>query len=837
MADGAGSGHDRHVGAAVRLRYLTGLRRGWRSWLVLAVLTGLTTGLALTAAADARRTWSALPRALRAGNAADLQVSASTAAVDPARTAEFTDAVGRLPGADQATRVAGAFMARIRPDGSIDWALFSGHALGFITTPQKGERLNRDRLLEGRRAAVDAPNEVVVNRTLAEAAGWSVGTHVTDLRLFRIADLDENMEPDPAKGLPVTVDVVGIVEPIDDVLAGDEAIPRIFLTPAFEQQFAEPVHGYTIENVRLRDRADGAAPFRRQVEALAAERALPDVRVTSTQAGVTDALDGLRPQVIAIWLLGLVLLAAAVLLAGQAIGRQVQAHEPDLPELRALGMTRRQRRLLGVLHGATIGLVASAVAVLVAIALSPFTPLGSARAYEWQRGLRVDATVLVLGALLVVTLLTGAAVVAASRVARRSEVVPGVGGPSDSGDRPSRAVELAAGAGASPAFVVGMRMALQPGRGRTAAPVRSVMVSIALAVALVVATAAFAADLQRLVSSPTAYGQAWDAAVGTSFGRIPDGALRLFADTPYVDAVSGVAVGDVEVGGKDVPTWGLDLVEGTVFPTLERGRLPQSESEIVLGRSTAGETELAVGDAAEVTTPVGPRTMTVVGIATFPQLGHDRFSETSLGTGAATVASVMGPGDGAGRYNYALVRFREGVDQQATTAQLRADVAAAGCSDVSCVLTDLRPRELNAYARLRGVWGPALLALGALLAMTLAHGLVTSARARRQDLAILGALGLSRPQTRRAVTWEAVTLAGFSLLVGIPVGLAAASLAWLTFARSLGVSPGGAVPGLALAAIVVGVLLAAALVGALCSSKAVRSRRSRGGLVPALELR
>ena len=91
-------------------------------------------------------------------------------------------------------------------------------------------------------------------------------------------------------------------------------------------------------------------------------------------------------------------------------------------------------------------------------------------------------------------------------------------------DRPSRAVELAAGAGAPPAFVVGMRMALQPGRGRTAAPVRSVMTSIALAVALVVATAGFAVDLQRLVSTPPLYGVSWDAAVGSTFGRIPDGA-------------------------------------------------------------------------------------------------------------------------------------------------------------------------------------------------------------------------------------------------------------------------------------------------------------------------
>jgi hypothetical protein len=836
MVAGDPTGDDQAVGAAVRLRYVVGLRRGWRAWLLLAVLTGLATGLALTAAADARRTWSALPRALGAAHAADLQVSASTVAVDPRRGAEFAEAVTHLPGVREATLVDAVFMARIQPDGSIDQALQSGHALGFAVRPQRGTRLNQDRLLDGRRAVADRPDEVVINRVLAQASGWRVGQHVTDMRVYPISDLDENFEPDPTKGRPVQLDVVGIVEPVDDVLAGDEAIPRMLLTPAFEEQFAEPVHGYTIENVTLAGGAAGARAFRQHVDQLSAERALPEVKLTSFRDALGDALEGLRPQVVAIWLLALVLLTAAVLLAGQAIGRQVQAHEVDLPELRALGMTRRQRRLVGVLHGATVGVVAAAIAVVVAVALAPLTPVGSARTYEWRPGLRIDVTVLSVGVLAVVLLLTAAAVVAADHAARRAEVVPGVGGPSDSGDRPLRAVELAAGAGASPAFLVGMRMALQPGRGRTAAPVRSVMVSIALAVALVVATAAFAADLERLVSARHAYGQDWDAAVGTSFGRIPDDAAQQLAATPYVDAVSGVAFGGFQVDGRDVPTWGLDLVRGTVFPALEHGRLPQSESEIVLGRSTSRQLHAGVGDVVHAMTALGPRTMTVVGVATFPQLGDDRFSETSLGTGAATVASLMGPGDGAGTYNYALVRFRNDVDRTATMAQLRSDVADAGCSDSSCVLTDLRPRQLDAYARLRGIWGPALLALGALLAMTLAHGLVTSVRARRQDLAILSALGLSRRQTRRVVMWEAVTLTACSLLVGIPIGLAGASVAWLAFARSLGVGEGAAVPGLVLSAIAVGVLLAAALIGGLCGTEAIRVRKANG-LVAALELR
>jgi hypothetical protein len=823
------------MGVAVRYRYLAGLRRGWRSWAVLAVVSGLAAGLALTAIADARRTSSALPRAMRSARAADAQVSGDATKAGGTAANAYADAVSGLPDVTAATRVTAFFMARITPEGAFDTDLLSGHALGFVRTVDEGEALNQARVVQGRSAVADRPDEITINRVLADAAGWRVGQVVDDVRLFGLADLDADLEPDPTKGTPVRLHVVGLVEPIDDVLAGGESIPRAFLTPAFVDRHPNSL-GYLVEDVALRDGADGVERFRAEVAEVAAARGLQPM-ITSSRDGLRDAQSGLRPQVVAIWLLGLVLLAVVALLAGQAIGRQVQLQEPDLPELRALGMTRSQRRGLGVLHGLTVAVGAAAVAVITAAAFSVVTPLGSARAFEWDRGFRLDVPALAIGAIAIVVLLTAASAVSATRVSRRAEAVPGTGSPSGGADRPSRAVELAAGAGAPPAFVVGMRMALQPGRGRTAAPVRSVMTSIALAVALVVATAGFAVDLQRLVSTPPLYGVGWDAAVGTVFGRIPDDVLSELAAQPGVAATAGLALGSLTIGGKDVPAWGVDLVEGTIFPTIEQGRLPQSTAELVLGRSTSQRLGLPVGAGVVVDAPSGSQPMTVVGIATFPQLGLERYRETSLGDGAASVASLMGPGDGMGRYNYALVRYDETVDRSAAITQLRARTAELGCSDASCVLTDLRPRVLGSYARLRGIWVPALLALAALLVMTLAHGLVTSVRARRHDLAILGALGLSRAQTRRAIVWEALTLSACALLVGIPIGIAGASLAWFAFTRSLGISPGGAVPGAALLVLVGAVVVLAALIGAICSIEATRSRRAAGGLVPALELR
>ena len=813
------------MSAAVRSRYLLGLRRHWPSWLLLAVLAGLGAGLALGAITDARRTWTAVPRAATLGRASELDVSGNTTTIDSVQAATYADAVRDLPDVAAATRTTGFDLERVRPDGTFDPALRSGHALGFVSTPEIGGRLNRSRVVHGRLPAPDRDDEIAINAITADLTGWRVGDQITDLELFRVADM-EDLEPVPGKGIPLRLRVVGVVRPVADLVADADAIPRVLLSDAFATKHPDSSL-YLIESVALRSGRGGIPAFRAEAQRLGAAQGV-DAVVTVTADGIRSARAGLRPQVVALWLLGVVVLVVTALVTAQALGRQMRAHLTDQPELRALGMTRRQRRTLGAVHGATVAAGAAVFAVATAVVLSAFTPIGSARAFEWDRGVLLDGPALAIGGATIFLLLSAAAVVPAVRLARRAEQVPGIGHAPSAGERPSRVVGLIAGTGAPPPLVVGVRMALQPGRGNTTSPVRSVMTSIALAVGLVVATAVFAADLDHVVSTPRLYGTDWDASVGTTFGRIPDEAVGELERLPDVAAVSGLALGSLHVEGIEVPAWGVDLVKGTVFPTLDDGRLPQSPVEVVLGRKTAHRLGVGVGDAVTVRPPDGRAVdMTVVGLATFPRLGLQRYRETSLGEGVATVASVLGPGDGAGRYNYDLVRF-DAARRDGALSRLRARVAELGCTDNSCVLTDLRPTVLGAYGRLRGIWGPALFALAALLAMTLAHGLVTSVRARREELAVLRALGLTSRQTRSVVVWEALTLAFCGLLIGIPLGVAGASAAWLAFSRSVGIEPTPAEPARILVTVGLGVLLAAGVVGVLCSVEAARSRRSIG---------
>ena len=115
--------------------------------------------------------------------------------------------------------------------------------------------------------------------------------------------------------------------------------------------------------------------------------------------------------------------------------------------------------------------------------------------------------------------------------------------------------------------------------------------------------------------------------------------------------------------------------------------------------------------------------------------------------------------------------------------------------------------------------------LGVVLALlavaTMTHVLLTSARRRRRDLAMLKALGLVRRQVLGVVEWQAVTLAATALLFGVPLGLLAGRWAWALFADAAGVSPAASIPvPLVLATIPVTLALAALI--------AVRARLDRG---------
>jgi ABC-type antimicrobial peptide transport system permease subunit len=66
-------------------------------------------------------------------------------------------------------------------------------------------------------------------------------------------------------------------------------------------------------------------------------------------------------------------------------------------------------------------------------------------------------------------------------------------------------------------------------------------------------------------------------------------------------------------------------------------------------------------------------------------------------------------------------------------------------------------------------------------------GLRIAIRRRRRDLAILKALGLVPRQVSAAIAWQASAVIIVSVVIGLPLGLAAGRTAWTLVADQLGV--------------------------------------------------
>src|SRR5439155_18377549 len=119
-------------------------------------------------------------------------------------------------------------------------------------------------------------------------------------------------------------------------------------------------------------------------------------------------------------------------------------------------------------------------AVAVARAASPLLPQGAARVAEPDPGFAVNVALLAAGFGAIVVALLAVAALPAWQVASARGSSLGTADVRGAG-RPSRLSAGATRAGAPPSAAAGIRMALEPGRGRTAVPVRSAVVGLIVA--------------------------------------------------------------------------------------------------------------------------------------------------------------------------------------------------------------------------------------------------------------------------------------------------------------------------------------------------------------------
>lgn len=852
--------------AVVWLRLRGTLRSRRSGYLALVVIIALLGGLSMGSLAAARRTQSSYPVFDASTHPSDLNVAVYLYAsngvpISATASNRFTRAISAVKDVARVRTVTTIELAPLNRSGAPE---LKNLGLVIPVGSLDGLYTAQDRLaaVAGQLADPRRAGQVELTASAAQLLGLHLGQRVP----FGLYTPAESAKPgfgSPSVPPAEVVDasVVGIVEVNSQVVQDDvdRAYGYVFVTPALLREAirigaasAQPV----LYAIQVRGGEANVPSVERAIVRLVPPGSTYTLHVLSRTVSQVEL--ALKPESLAIGGFGIIAGLVCLLLAVQAISRQVRAGEEDRQVLRSLGLgplLSAGDGLAGVLLAVLAGTV---VAFAVAVALSPLAPLGPIRPVYPRRGVSFDWTVLGVGVAVLVVVLFLAGLLSAyrdapHRVRRRSQgplVVSGL-------------VGRAEAVGLPVSGIIGTRFALEPGRGRTAVPVRSALFGAILAVVTVVATLTFADSLTTLVATPRLYGWNWSYAIDPSLD-VPPAALPLLSHDRDVAAFTGIEYYVVNLDGQQVPVI-ITLpnvlspragggVDPAVAPPILSGTGVEASHDVVMGAATLAGLHkrvgdwvtLTVGNASDGPLYVGPTRLHIVGTTTLPAVGYASFVQdhTSMGYGAlfpfaampASYRSAVLSGDpNEDGPPLVFVRMRPGVSAAsgranldsvagAANRMLAADPATIGNS-VS-VLGVERPAQIVNYKTIGST--PVVLAVGLAAGAVAALGftIYAAVRRRRRDLALLKAVGFTPRQLARAVAWQATVPALVGIVAGIPLGIVGGRLLWDAFAHNLNAVPDPRVPVLAVVLVALGALVFANLVAIPPGRRAARTPTS-----------
>jgi len=780
------------------------LRSHLGSVVALAVLVGVIGGVVIAAIAGAQRTETAYPRFLNAENALDAVVQVNGR--NPNAVADLARRVAALPVVRDSSIVVLA-KGYLRVPGR----KAPGNVFPIVSLDRKlGFEVNKPKILLGRMLNAAATDELFPSFAVANDLGLHVGETV-QLVYGGIFSNGPNGRTAPNAPAPVTMHVVGIgaMPSMFQPLAGGY-LPGVLVSPGFAR--AHPDFLPREHDVVVTLHGGEAAMPQLQSVLAGIKAGLPphlNTGITFTQASQTGGVQqATHATAVALWALALLVAIAGLAIFIQALSRQTFLESIEYPTLRSLGVSPNQLFTIGMIRVALVGLIGAVVAVLVGFLLSPLSPAGIARIAEPHPGFALDGLVVAVGGIAValVVILVGA--LPAWRAATAKWTAMGTAAPK----RVGRTGSIARAIGSfPPSGRAGVRMALDPGAGRTAVPVRTTVFGAAITLVALASALAFGASLNHLERTPALSGQTWDQLifVGGTPTKPGSPAQRFTAEIDRSQDVAAYSIGSIfsaKAGGSQVTAEALSPQRGDVTPALIEGRLPRADNEVALGTQTMKSARTHIGGTVKVAAEGGPQTMRVVGRIAMPNLF---FSFTRPGEGVAMTipaAQRIAPRQTTGGTGLFL-RFAPGSNITALMASLKYHPPHI------FPVPQLQSAQLSSLNEI-GRYPLILAGILALMAIaTLAHTLITSIRRRRQDLAILKTLGFVRGQVSATVAWQATTFGVAALVIGIPIGVIAGRWGWNVFADHLGVVPDAVLPAIALlviapATIVVANLLA-----------------------------
>ncbi len=812
--------------------------RRWGGYLALVLLIGLLGGLAMGAVAAGRRTQSSFHAFIASTNPSDLTLG--TGLYNPASpngagyNAALVHTIAQLPHVKHVESYASFNGALLGPNGAPSSAFANSNTNLNTLGSVDGEFFNQDRLpvTQGRLADPTRADEVVMPAALAHELRLHVG-QVASWGFYTNAQ-EGFATPGPGSQpyLRLNIRLVGTVVPNDavvqDAVDANYGSPNVVFTPALTQRLLQCCTVYSFSSLQLEHGSRDVAAVESELERVIPPSLPRDFNAVSlTEAKAQRAI---KPQGIALGVFGGIAALATLLIATQAIGRQVRLRAGEESTLRALGadpvMTIGDS-LIGIVGALVVG---SVVAAVVAVAVSPLAPIGPVRPVYPSSGIAVDWTVLGLGlAVLIVGLSAIAAALAyraaPHRAARGDEPVM----------RGSALARAAANSGLPTPAVTGIRFALEPGAARNAVPVRSAILGAALAMIVVIGTLTFGASLDTLVSHPALYGWNWsyELAGGGGVGTIPpQQAASLLDRDRSVAAWANVSFATLQIDGQTVPVLG-ESPHATVAPPVLSGHGFDAPDQVVLGATTLADLHKRVGDSVEVRYgPTKPTRLTVVGTATMPATGIPGAAlHPTMGSGAllsyklipdSVRNSFRNSPDGP---NAIFVRLRGDANLSASLRALNQTATALTVPTnygVSVVPVQ-RPAEIVNYRSMGTT--PAILgaALGVGAVSALGLTLIASVRRRRRDLALLKTLGFTKRQLAATVAWQASVAVGIGTVVGVPLGIVLGRFLWDLFAHQIHAVAAPSVPTASVILVAVGALALANLVAAIPGRIAART--------------
>ncbi len=369
------------------------LRRRWLALAGLVLLIALSAATVLAAFAGARRGMTAQARLDARTEPATSAVLANTPGFDWTK-------VERLPDV--------AALTRFVVDYSIQLERVPTEVLSFPPDDDATMRsIERPVVFAGRVFNPARPDEVDVSRKFVSTFHLGVGDAVV-LHLPTESEV-MNSAPAPYHGPVVTEHIVGVVESpwFSDNVGSPGAM---FLSPGLARTYPGSILGdqsspkdpnFVNALVRLRGGEAAIPQFRRDLARVTGRSDL-DVWNLPDQARQTQRNIEFESWCLIVF--GLVALAAALFLAGQAISRFAQAEVQSLRTMQAMGMTRNEVTSAATAAPALAGLVGAVGGVVGAYLASTWFPIGSAGLLEPTPGRSWDWLVLTLGAVVTVAM-------------------------------------------------------------------------------------------------------------------------------------------------------------------------------------------------------------------------------------------------------------------------------------------------------------------------------------------------------------------------------------------------------------------------------------------------